>query len=60
MNALKRTPWREAALDIVVSQTIALGEMSSLFEALHEEQKHAGGTDGRVLRDTCRPLRIRP
>jgi hypothetical protein len=60
MNALKRTPWRDAALDIVMSQTIALGEMSSLFEALQEEQKHAGGTDRRVLRDTRRPLRIRP
>jgi hypothetical protein len=60
MNSWKRTPWRDAALDIVMSQTIAVGEMSSLLEALQEEQKHAGGTDRRVLRDTSRPLRIRP
>lgn len=60
MDTLKRTPWRDAALDIVMSQTIALGEMSSLLESLQEEQKHAGGGDRRVLRDTSRPLRIRP
>lgn len=41
MDTLKRTPWRDAALDIVMSQTIALGEMSSLLGSLQEEQKHA-------------------
>lgn len=60
MDSLKRTPWRHAALDIVMSQTVALGEMSSLLEALQEEQKYAIGTDRRILRDTSRPLRIRP
>ncbi|ASY66367.1 hypothetical protein SJ05684_b53850 (plasmid) [Sinorhizobium sojae CCBAU 05684] len=37
MDNLNRNPWRDAALDFLVSQTVVLGEMSNILEALQED-----------------------
>ncbi|ACP24766.1 hypothetical protein NGR_c09760 [Sinorhizobium fredii NGR234] len=62
MDGSKRNRWREEALDIVMSQSPGLGEMSFLLDALQEDAGRSGGTDGRsvVFHGRIPPLRSRP
>lgn len=58
MDNSKRYRWRDAALDILVSQTAGLGEMSNILEALQEDWMR-GGAHPRHFRDTGLPVRLR-
>lgn len=45
-EASQRSRFRDALLDIAMSQTMALGEMSVLLETLQDDSE-AGGSDSR-------------
>ncbi|ASY68336.1 hypothetical protein [Sinorhizobium fredii] len=61
MDRSKRNRWRDAALDVVMSQSPGLGEMSFLLDALQEDAGRPACGDGRsvVFRDRIPPLRSR-